>query len=200
MPVSGRRLPATIASSDGLQIRRWLPQDAEILDELVRESLAHLRPWMPWAADEPIRIDQCRAMLDQWEADWRAGGDVLMGIFAGQAAVGGCGLHRRIGPGGLEVGYWVHPQHLRQRIATRATSLLIDAAFSVPDLTHVEIHNDKANTASAGVPRKLGFVLIDERPDAPAAPAEIGIEQRWRMHRDDGQSRPSPQLGRAENR
>ncbi|HET8979995.1 MAG TPA: hypothetical protein VFN87_17705 [Solirubrobacteraceae bacterium] len=42
-------------------------------------------------------------------------------------------------------------------------------------MTHVEIHNDKANTARAGVPRKLGFILIDERPDTPSAPAEIGI-------------------------
>jgi RimJ/RimL family protein N-acetyltransferase len=143
---------------------------------------------MPWAAEEPIGMVQRRAMLEQWDAEWRAGGDVVMGIFAREVAVGGCGLHRRIGPGGLEIGYWVHPQHLRQGLATQATSLLIDAAFSLPDLTHVEIHHDKANTASAGVPRRLGFMLVDERPDAPTAPAEMGIELRWRLHRDDWQS------------
>jgi ribosomal-protein-serine acetyltransferase len=154
---------------------------------------------MPWAADEPIGIVQRRAMLEQWEAEWHAGGDVVMGIFCREAAVGGCGLHRRIGPGGLEIGYWVHPQHLHQGVATQATRLLVTAAFSVPDVTHVEIHNDKGNTASAGVPQKLGFILIDERPDAPRAPAEIGIEQRWRMHRDQWEPRSvSPRLWQPE--
>jgi hypothetical protein len=34
--------------------------------------------------------------------------------------------------------------------------MLTNAAFTVPEITQVEIHHDKANVASAGVPRSLG--------------------------------------------
>jgi RimJ/RimL family protein N-acetyltransferase len=50
--------------------------------------------------------------------------------------------------------------------------------------SQTEIHHDKANVASAGVPRKLGFALLAEVPDEIRAPGEIGIECRWRMERD----------------
>jgi hypothetical protein len=39
-------------------------------------------------------------------------------------------LRRRIGPGGVEIGYWTARRFLRQRIATTAAGLLTEAAFS----------------------------------------------------------------------
>ena len=177
-----------IGDADGVQLRRWTEQDAETLDELVLESLELLAPWMAWAQDEPIGLTRRRAMIEERETEWRKGGGVTMGIFWRGAAVGGCGLHRRIGPGGIEIGYWVHPHHMRRGFATQAASLLADAAFSVSDVSHVEIHHDKANAASAGVPRKLGFTLVDERPDRPTSPGEVGVEMQWRMVRSDWRS------------
>lgn len=47
----------------------------------------------------------------------------------------------------------------------------------------MEIHHDKANTASAGIPRQLGFTLVDEIADEAESPGEIGIECRWVMTR-----------------
>ncbi|MFZ0091081.1 MAG: GNAT family N-acetyltransferase [Solirubrobacteraceae bacterium] len=173
-----------MGDDDGVHLRRWLVGDAEVLARLVLESREHLRPWMGWATDDPIRLDERRKLLMGWESDWRAGGDVVLGTFWGDVPVGGCGLHRRIGPRGLEIGYWTHPGYLRRGMATSAARLLVGAAFSLPQITHVEIHHDKANAASAGVPRNLGFELIDERPDQPEAFAEVGIECRWRMLRD----------------
>ena len=43
----------------------------------------------------------------------RAPGTVFSyAILTGQYEVtGGCGLIARIGPGGLEIGYWLHPGH-----------------------------------------------------------------------------------------
>jgi len=48
-------------------------------------------------------------------------------------------------------------------------------AFTVPDIERVEIHHDKANAASRRVPEKLGFVLVEEVPDAKLAPNDIGM-------------------------
>ena len=184
----GRRLPERI-EGEGIVLRRWLESDAEALGRAVSDSEAHLRPWMTWMANEPQTVEQRQAMLREREREWLAGGDAMLGVFIDDAVAGSCGLHRRVGPSALELGSWVHVAFTRRGLATRVARLLTDAAFSLPEITHVEIHTDKANTASAGVPRRLGFELISEHPDEPSAPAEAGIECVWRMQRDRWQER-----------
>lgn len=179
------RLPEHITGPGELVLRRWHREDAAILAQAVTESLEHLRPWMPWAAQEPLSLDERTELIDRWEREWLAGGDVLLGVFLSGSVVGGCGLHRRIGPGGLEIGYWTHPTFLRQGIGSTAARLLTDAAFANKEITHVEIHHDKANEASAAIPRKLGFQLIREVPDDPQAPGEVGISCEWRLTRQE---------------
>lgn len=183
--MSASQLPGHLDAADGLILRRWKPADAEALGAAIAESLEHLQPWMEWAADEPVPLEVRRARIAEWDREWRSGGDVVLGVFAGGRIAGGCGLHRRLGPNGLEIGYWTHAAFLRQGIATAAARALTDAALAVPHITHVEIHHDQANVASAGVPRRLGYHLMGEAADRPAAPAEVGIECRWRMTKAD---------------
>lgn len=45
----------------------------------------------------------------------------------------------RIGPGGLETGYWVHQAHTRRGLATAAAAALTDAALALPGIDRVEI-------------------------------------------------------------
>ena len=182
-------LPERVGEPDGLLLRRWQLSDAEALSRAVSESADHLRPWMGWIAEEPMPPERRWAQIEEWERDWARGGDVILGVFLGGQVAGGCGLHRRIGPRGLEIGYWIHPAHLRRGLATRAAGLLTGAAFSLPPITHVEIHHDKANLASAGVPRKLGYRWLGESPDTPGAPLELGLEWRWRMDRASWEAR-----------
>ena len=108
----------------------------------------------------------------------------MLGIFVEGAVAGSCGLHRRLGPSALEIGYWVHPSFTRRGLATTAARALTQAALSLPEITYVEIHTDKANSASARVPQRLGYRLVTERPDDRHAPAEVGIECVWRMERE----------------
>ena len=164
-------------------LRRWLVSDAEAQQRAITESAEHLRPWMAWMTDEPQTLEQRRAMLAKWEREWLDGGDVLLGVFVGGRVAGSCGLHRRRGHDVLEIGYWIHAAFMRRGLATIVARLLTDAAFSVPEITRVEIHHDKANETSSGVPRRLGYQFIDEQPDEKAAPAELGIDCVWRMER-----------------
>jgi ribosomal-protein-serine acetyltransferase len=101
------------------------------------------------------------------------------------ALVGGCGLHRRVGPSGLEIGYWNRAGETGRGIATEAVGCLIEAAFPMPVVEFVEVHHDVANTASGRIPERLGFTLMEEREDDVAAPAEVGIERVWRLDRSD---------------
>jgi ribosomal-protein-serine acetyltransferase len=177
-------LPERIEGDDGLLLRRWSEADAEALGEAVAEAAEHLRPWMSWMTDEPQTADGYRALPSDWERDWLAGGDVMLGVFVRGRVAGSCGLHRRRGPGVLEIGYWIHPAFIRRGLATVVARLLTEAAFSVPGIEAVEIHHDKANAASSGVPRKLGFQFVGESHDGASAPAETGIDCAWRIERD----------------
>ena len=188
------RLVEHVAGPRGLVLRRWQREDAAILSQAIADSLEHLRPWMPWVAQEPIAMQERLEQIDRWEREWLAGGDNVMGVLLNGSVAGGCGLHRRIGPGGLEIGYWTHPSFLRQGIASTAAKLLTDAAFADPQLTRVEIHHDKANEASAGVPRKLGFQLVREVRDERQAPGELGISCQWRLTRHEWDSPTAARL------
>jgi ribosomal-protein-serine acetyltransferase len=182
------RLPERI-EGEGLVLRRWLASDALRLHKAVAESAEHLRPWMGWMVEEPQPVDQRREMLLRWEQEWSAGGDARYAIDVGGAVAGSCGLHRRLGPDVLEIGYWIHASLVRRGVATKVAALLTDAAFTVSGIRRVEIHHDKANVASAGVPRRLGYEFVGEQADEAAAPADTGVECVWRMGRSQWESR-----------
>jgi RimJ/RimL family protein N-acetyltransferase len=188
--------PERIALGGELMLRRWRAADAEAQALAIAESLEHLRPWLAWAT--PAGVEERRATLARWEREWDAGEDLVYGLFLGEAVVGGCSLHRRI-PKGMEIGYWVHVAHTRRGYATAAAAALTSVAFTLPGIEAVEIHHDRANLASAGVPRRLGFRLVGERPPHGASsPAESGVFLVWRMTRDDWRPAlapsPSPSL------
>jgi RimJ/RimL family protein N-acetyltransferase len=93
--------------------------------------------------------------------------------------IGGFGLHRRIGPGGIEIGYWVHVDYAGQGYATTAAQALTQAGLALDDVTRVEIHTDEANVKSAAIPRRLGYRLDRVFEREPEAPAECGRIQVW---------------------
>jgi ribosomal-protein-serine acetyltransferase len=183
-------LPTRPILRGDLVIRPYRNEDAAALVQSVTESIEHLRPWMPWIAHEPQSVDDRRAFIAESNANWAGGGDMGFGIFIGEKVVGGCGLHRRVGPTGLEIGYWVHVDHVGRGIATTAAGALTSAAFTLPPIAYVEIHHDKANVASGRVPEKLGFVLVAEAPDEIQSPADIGIDCAWSISRESWHGEP----------
>lgn len=185
------RLPERVLTDSDLAIRRWRVNDAPALATAIEDSLDELRKWLPWVAMEPLTLAQRRALISEWEHDWEEGGSVLLGAFVGDTVVGASGMHRRIGPGGIEFGYWVRSGFTGQGLATRIAAAVTAAAFRLPDLDHVEIHHDRANTASERIPAKLGFALVAEVPRKPVAPSDSGTQCVWRMTRQLWQQRYS---------
>jgi RimJ/RimL family protein N-acetyltransferase len=111
--------------------------------------------------------------------------DENVGLFIDGRVVGGSGFHPRIGPGGLEIGYWVHRDFVRRGIATTTSRALTDLAFTRDGIDRVEIHHDKANLASGGVPRTLGFTQVREEQREAKTPQQSGIAVIWRVTRDE---------------
>jgi ribosomal-protein-serine acetyltransferase len=175
--------PPEVLAHGPVTLRRWRAADTAIVTELVQRSQPHLQPWLVWAQD--YGPQDAAQFTGRCEQDWNSGTAFSYAITSGGDVVGGCGLMARIGPGGLEIGYWVDAAHLRRGLATAAAAALVEAAFTLPGIDRVEIVHDEANVASGGVPRKLGFVEVERRrnPDGPETSGESGVDVVWRMTR-----------------
>jgi RimJ/RimL family protein N-acetyltransferase len=140
-------------------LRCWEPRDAPLLKDALDTSLEHLRPWMPWAADEPQPLEQKAELLRVFRGRFDLGEDFVYGVFERDesAVVGGSGLHTRAGPGALEIGYWVRASHVGRGLARETAAALTLVAFRVCGVDRVEIRVDPANEPSLAVPRALGF-------------------------------------------
>jgi ribosomal-protein-serine acetyltransferase len=175
--------PPEYLARENVELRRWRLSDADLCFWLVRDSLDHLRPWMPWATDD-YSLDDAVDYLERCEADWIAETAFQYLIVADGAPAGSAGLMARIGPGGLEMGYWVHPAFTGQGVATAASAALTAAAFAQPDIDHVEIHHDDYNIVSGRIPAKLGYDHVETVSGRfEPAPGDSGTTQVWRITR-----------------
>ncbi len=145
--------------TERLVVRCYEPGDAPLVKEAIDSSLDHLRDWMPWADSEPQTLEEKAELIETFRAMWEAGENFVYGIFSADESrlLGGTGLHARVGPGGLEIGYWVRADSTRQGIVTESTAALTWVGFEICRADRIEIRIDPDNTASLGVPRKLGF-------------------------------------------
>jgi RimJ/RimL family protein N-acetyltransferase len=159
MPWEGPLAPYRI-ETERLVIRCYEPGDAPLLKEAIDSSLEHLQPWMPWALDEPQTLEQKAELIGYFRAGFAAGENFTYGIFGADEAelLGSTGLHPRVGPGGLEIGYWVRASATRQGIVTESTAALTRVGLEICEADRIEIRIEPRNRASTGVPRKLGFV------------------------------------------
>ncbi len=149
---------------------------------------------MPWVAQEPEAVERKAARIRRWRAQFDAGEDFVFGMFDPdeKTVLGGIGLHRRIGAGAAEIGYWVHVDHVNQGYATEAAAALTRVGFQVERLVRIEIHTDPHNVRSAAIPRKLGFVHQVTVPGWIASPkAEPRDTMFWRMLRREFPSSPA---------
>lgn len=191
-PDSGRALlPPEEVACDGVLLRRLSADDAPAVSRAATESLEHLEPWMPWATREGTSLEAQRERLLGPVNAWTSRSGYEYGTFLPDGrVVGGCGLHRRIGPSALEIGYWVHVDHTRRGIATACAGALSAVGFALRGVERMEIHCDEANLASAAVPPKLGYRLTARVAHEPEAPGEVGTRLVWVLYRREWQSRP----------
>jgi ribosomal-protein-serine acetyltransferase len=173
--------PDELITNSQVTLRRYRPGDADAVFQSVTESLDHLRPWMPWAAN--YTRDSAAEFLAKSARDWADGQEYNYAILCDGALAGGCGLMARIGPGGLEIGYWVHQAYTRRGLATAASAALAEQAFRLPGVDRVEIIHDELNVASGGVPRKLGFTEVGRQSLSERTPAGSGVGVVWRLTR-----------------
>jgi RimJ/RimL family protein N-acetyltransferase len=164
-----------------------------LLQSAIVDSLEHLRPWMPWVEQEPEPLPRKARRLRRFRASFDSGRDLVYGLFDPDETqvLGGIGLHRRIGAGAGEIGYWVHVDHTGRGLGTEAAAALTRSGFEIEKLRRIEIHCDPANAPSAAIPRKLGFahqVTVPAWVNTPkTAPRDTMF---WALSADQFHARP----------
>lgn len=186
-----------------LVLRRWRAEDADELYTTVRGCADHLRTWMPWASGYSLAA--AREYVRTCEAGWerRAQFDYRIACADGESpgqVLGSTSLMARLGPGALEIGYWVRADRLRQGIATRAAAALTVTGLEVAGVERVEVHHDEANAASAAVPARLGYApgggyerIPGAHPDCPTGSAPSRLRS-WVLHAADLAGSPAAAL------
>ena len=168
--------PPPRIETERLVPRCWVPADARLFESALRTSREHIGAWVPPAWDEPSELIEITQRLEKFRAEFHAGVGFVYAILnaAETEVLGEAGLMPRLGAGTLEIGYWIHVDHVGRGLATETTRALTLAGLALPEVGRIEIHCDPANLPSAAVPRKLGYRLTDP-PDldasSPEAPA-----------------------------
>ena len=145
--------------TERLVLRCWSPEDAPRCRAALDVCDDHLRPMIPFMKDEPRTLQQTA----QWLRGHRAAFDLdqmyRYAVFDAneQKLLGENMLLARVGPGGLEIGYWTHKDAIGKGIATESTCAMIRVAFEIEKMDRVEIMCSPDNSASASIPAKLGF-------------------------------------------
>jgi RimJ/RimL family protein N-acetyltransferase len=145
--------------TDRLVLRCWSPEDAPALRRVLDACDAHLRPMIPFMKDEPRFLQQTAQWLRGHRAAFDLGQMYRYAVFDAeeQNLVGENMLLARVGPGGLEIGYWTHKDAIGKGFATEASSAMIRVAFEIEKVKRVEIMCAPENKASASIPARLGF-------------------------------------------
>lgn len=147
--------------SERLVLRAPRPGDGEALNAAVIESLAELRPWMPWALQAPTLADS-EEYVRRSAVKYAAREDLplLLWCKATGALIGGSGMHRIDWEvPAVEIGYWVRTSRAGQGYITEAVNAITTFAFDVIGAHRVEIRCDERNERSAAVARRAGFEL-----------------------------------------
>lgn len=178
-----RDRPAELIRSGSVALLRATGGDRAELVEAVNASLHELRLWMPWA-QEPATDDSIQEFLERSDRAWDACEEFQFVIRGrrgedAEALVGMCGLHDRVGVGGLEIGYWVRSDCTGRGVATSAALALTDSALGLEGVSRVEIHCDATNLASAAIPPKVGYHLDRTEARSPVSPGETGQFMIW---------------------
>lgn len=197
MQENGQKRVAYRVETGRLLLRCWNPGDAPLLRAAIDVNDVHLRPHIPFMKDEPRTLQQTAHWLRGHRAAFDMDKMYRFAVFdaGGQTLLGENMLIDRVGPGGLEIGYWTHREAVGKGIATETSCVMIRLAFETINVERVEIMCAPENSASATIPAKLGFThegtLKSRGRDSEDKPCDLMV---WSLFAVDYPSSPAAGL------
>ncbi|MCP8966964.1 GNAT family N-acetyltransferase [Ectobacillus ponti] len=147
--------------TERLQVRKPFPGDGAELYEAVRESVSHLRPWLPIPeqisseeqAEQLVREEHARFLLREqlsfhiYEKD---SGQLLGAISL---------IPTNWDIPKFELRFWTHSRYTRKGYMEEAVRGAVQFAFFKLRAKRLEIRCDSLNEAACSLAAKLGFAL-----------------------------------------
>lgn len=153
-------MPRPHLTSDRLVLQRFTRRDASTLDAAIRESLADLNQWLPWARLDYTTSDTTsfiRESIQAWKEE-RAWDYSIRMLDDPKRHLGNISFWTVSKLGKIaEIGYWVRSTETGRGICTEAVDLLLEEAFNSLGYHKVVLRIAVGNDASDRVAEKLGF-------------------------------------------
>jgi ribosomal-protein-serine acetyltransferase len=146
-----------IAVDDGIELRPWRLEDAELLYVTVGANREQLEEWLPWPSTMQSASDE--AAFIRTTLGWLATGEGLgCAIVVDRGLAGGIMLNKidQINKS-TELGYWLAERFVGRGVMTRSTQALTSFAFEELGLHRVVIRAVAGNARSRAIPMRLGF-------------------------------------------
>lgn len=178
--------PAYRVETPRVVMRPFEPADTPALVAVVRTEHDRLQPWFPWAQSVPTVTSQL-AWVRETRAAFDTDDNYVLGAFdRSNRLVGATGWHPRVGPGAVEIGYWVVAQAEGKGLVTEWCAGLTRLALTVLGYERTVIRLDAANARSRGVPQRLGYRLhgVTIEPDHATGTTERDVEN-WVLTHDE---------------
>jgi RimJ/RimL family protein N-acetyltransferase len=143
-------------SADRIEVRPYEAADVDELVAAVRESLAELGPWMPWA-HAGYGPDHARTWIDATIAGRASRSLFDFAVLVDGRFAGACGVNQiswatRV----ANLGYWVRTSATGQGVAPEAVRRVVAWTFANTDLNRLEIVVACDNARSLRVAEKVG--------------------------------------------
>jgi ribosomal-protein-serine acetyltransferase len=143
---------------DDVYLRTVREQDADGVLELVTRNYDHLRTFMEWAKPD-YSDEDAKDWIEKSVREGEKGNVLNLLICSGGMIIGTIGFAYFDHDAKVtEIGYWIDGQEQGRGIMSHAAEKLVDLAFEKLGMNRVQIRCADANTRSAAIPRKLGFV------------------------------------------
>jgi ribosomal-protein-serine acetyltransferase len=138
---------------EGIELREWVPSDAEEIFAEADQNRARLREWLPWV-DRTSSPDDVRAFIRKCEAS--EGKERSFGIYVDGALAGGIGITLDEDNAG-EIGYWITDAFEGRGLVTAAARELVRFGFQDKGLRRIQLTAAVENERSRAVAERLGM-------------------------------------------
>ncbi len=158
------KLPlSTVLETERLALRPPRTRDMGRLQALLRDNLAHLRPWSPRARQgaNPTALVEVASQVSQQRAVWRADRSYVFFVEwkETERLIGRVAL-TEIVRGAFQnayLGYWIDHRFVGRGLATEAVGRVVRFGFEALELHRVQAAIMPHNAPSRRVVEKLGF-------------------------------------------
>ncbi len=142
---------------DGLELRRRVEADAEVVFQVIDKNRYYLKQWLPWL-DDTKTVEDIRKYIqnDIVEFEKKEGCD--FGIWYEGQWIGGIGLSsfgtkdRK-----TSIGYWLAEDFQGKGIMTDCVRTLVNYSFEQLNINRIVIRCAVENSKSRAITQRLGF-------------------------------------------